>query len=380
MPDRRYDLDWLRVLAFGVLIFFHSAVAFLPDGLPTTLNDTPSPPLSMFVAFSHQFRLGLLFMVSGMGVWFALRHRTPRVYMRDRLTRLLVPLLFGILVVVPPMAWMELRYNGQFDGGFLEFWSGLFSHGTYPEGRLSWHHYWFITYLLVFCLISLPLLVRWQKSDSLAEVTRWTERGGNIYALIFPLFIAELLLRPFFPGFRDLITDWASFIHWLILFLAGYTLASHPVLLNRAQTLRWVSLGVACMSSTVLFALFWNPETLHLGPEADWTWLGAQRFTLWSAIRVVAIWCWLLACVGFAAQHLNWRSDLLGQLNRAVYPVFCLHLPVIVWLSTLILPLEWPIATKFLAISLGTCVLLWVLYQGIVVRIGRFGLLVGYRP
>ncbi|MEM7438687.1 MAG: acyltransferase [Pseudomonadota bacterium] len=379
-PARRHDLDWLRVIAFGVLIFFHSAVAFLPNGLPTTMNDTPSAGLSMFVAFSHQFRLGLLFLVSGMGVCFALRGRPARAYLRDRAKRLLIPLAFGILVIVPPMTWLEFRYNGLFEGSYLNFWIGLFSHGTYPEGRLSWHHYWFIAYLFLICLVTLPLFMRWRGTDSVVLWGAWAAQGVRLYTLILPLLVVEFTLRPFFPGFRDLISDWASFSHWLFLFVAGYGLAGAPAALDRARVLRWWSLGIACVSSSFLFAIFWDPIGLHLGPNADWTWEGAGRFFVWSVVRIIAIWCWLLACVGFAGQHLNWPSDLLTKLNRAVYPVFCLHLTVIVWLSTLILPMDWSISAKFLAISFGTCGVLWLLYMTVVIRLGRFGILVGAKP
>ena len=46
---RRHDLDWLRVIAFGILIYFHTAVAFLPDGLPLTLNAQSSPIIGIGV-------------------------------------------------------------------------------------------------------------------------------------------------------------------------------------------------------------------------------------------------------------------------------------------------------------------------------------------
>ena len=117
--QRQHDLDWLRVIAFGLLIYFHTAIAFLPYSLPMMNNVESSVGMRMFVAFLQEFRLGLLFMVSGSGVYFALKRRNRSEFFAERSTRLLLPLGFGIAVLVPPMVYMERLFNGQFDGSFL---------------------------------------------------------------------------------------------------------------------------------------------------------------------------------------------------------------------------------------------------------------------
>ena len=138
---RRADLDWLRVIAFGLLIYFHAAIAFIPNGIPMIQNPEPSLVLQVLVSFLHQFRLALLFLISGVGVCFALRYRSGAGFMRDRAIRLLVPLAFGMLVLVPPMVFLEKRFIGEFSGSFLDFYPMLFTEGVYPDGHLSWHHY-----------------------------------------------------------------------------------------------------------------------------------------------------------------------------------------------------------------------------------------------
>ena len=157
IKTRRADLDWSRVIAFGFLIYVHAAVAFLPSSIPMIQNSEPSPALQVLVGFLHQFRLALLFLISGVGVCFALRRRSRAEFMRERAVRLLVPLVIRVLVVVPPMVFLEKRFIGTFDGSFLDFYPALFTKGVYPHGHLSWHHYWFITYLYLFCLLSWPI-------------------------------------------------------------------------------------------------------------------------------------------------------------------------------------------------------------------------------
>jgi len=377
--DRRYDLDWLRIVAFGVLVFFHSAVLFLPSGIPNVINDQSSLVLSAGVAFLHQFRLALLFLVSGMGVYFALKKRRGAAYIKERSTRLLIPLLFGILVIVPPMIYLENLYNDRFSGSFVEFYPSFFTQGLYPNGNLSWHHYWFIAYLYIFCLLSWPLFKRWrdQGADQLQRRLSWMQGGYRVYLLIIPLILVEIALRPWFPGFRNLVSDWASFAHWLIIFVAGYAMASNHTVLDKCRDLRYVSLLVAAVSSTFLFALFYNYETASFPFDRDITFPNALKFIAFTTIRMVGVWCWLLVCVGFAGKYLNHKTTAVIYLNRAVYPVFCLHLTTIVAIGFFVLPTSLSIPIKFTIISLGTLALVLFFYQVIIRQIGALGALVG---
>ncbi len=380
--ERRYDLDWLRIIAFGVLVFFHSAVLFLPSGIPDLINDQPSPVLSAGVAFLHQFRLALLFLVSGMGVYFALKKRRGAAYIKERSTRLLIPLLFGILVIVPPMIYLENLYNDRFSGSFVEFYPEFFSQGLYPNGNLSWHHYWFIAYLYIFCLLSWPLFKHWrdQGAGQLQRRLSWVQGGYRVYLLIIPLILVEIALRPWFPGFRNLITDWASFMHWLIIFVAGYVLASDQRVLDRCRDLRYLSLTAAAFASTFLFALFYDYNTASFPLNREITLPNAFKFIAFTAIRMVGVWCWILVCVGFAAQYLNHKSTAVVYLNQAVYPVFCLHLTTIVGIGYFVLPTSLSIPIKFSIISFGTLAMVLLFHQIVIRRIGILGLLVGARP
>lgn len=342
--DRRHDLDWLRVLAFGLLIFFHAAIAFVPGGLPLMQNDQTSPVLIRFVQFLQEFRLGLLFLVSGFGVAFALRGRDRAAFFRERAARLLVPLAFGILVLVPPMVWLEKQHVGAYDGPLWGAWVGLFEGGVYPDHWLSWHHFWFVAYLFLFCLLGWPLFERLQRPAGAGWLTAAAGalcRGGRLYLGCVLLLIVELALRPLFPGFRDLIHDWASFTHWFVLFVWGFVIAREPRLLARIEQLRWPSLALALAATTVLFAQFSEPTRpsftpFPAGAEIRWDrWLG------FCLTRSVNAWCWLLVCLGFAARLLNRSSATLRYLNGAVYPLFCLHLTAMVVVESWVL--AWPV-------------------------------------
>ena len=351
---RRHDLDWLRVLAFALLIFFHAAIAFVPGGIPMIQNATTSNVLEVAVAFFHQFRLALLFLVSGVGVAFAMRSRDRKAFIRERSRRLLIPLVFGILVVVPPMVYLEKLFIGAFDCTFASFYVSLFTQGTYPAGNLSWHHYWFIAYLYLFCLLGLPLFLYLRAAPKrVAAINSWLSKGRRPLAFIGVLAIPEIALRAAFPGFRDLIHDWASFVHWFLIFVAGFWLANHRRLLDRTQALRRVALLGAVSATSLLFALFWSAEHGFFHPGAPYS-TTFSAYIVFCVLRVANVWLWLVAIVGYAGVYLQRPGRALNYLNEAIYPLFCLHLTLIVALGYVVVPLQLGLWSKYLLISAGT--------------------------
>ncbi len=360
---RRADIDWLRVIAFGLLIYFHAAVVFLPQGIPMVINDTASPVLQVFVAFLQEFRLGLLFLVSGMGVKFALGRRDKKQFFLERSRRLLIPLVFGMLVLVPPMVYLEKLHIGADPGSLAEFYGQLFS-GVYPRGNLSWHHFWFVAYLFLYCVLSWPFFRRLDGTRPLPWM-RCLSGGYGLYTFVGVLFVVEVPLRVFFPGFRDLIHDWASFAHWWLLFLAGFTLVSHLELLQQCQRIRRsaLTLGVTCTS--LLFGQFFSFDGASFSPLYDGQ-ITAAEYLYFCLLRMFNAWSWLVACVGYAGRYLKRPGKALSYLTRAVYPLFCLHLTLSVALSFLVVPLPWPIVLKYLVITSGTIGGALMIYQMII--------------
>jgi len=316
IKERRADLDWLRVIAFWLLIYFHAAVAFLPDGIPMIQNDTSSFFLHVMVSFLHQFRLGLLFLISGIGVSFALRHRNGLQFARERAVRLLVPLVFGVLVVVPPMVFLEKSFNGEFNGSFVDFYPAFFTNGVYPNGNLSWHHYWFIAYLAIFCGLGWPLFAHFRRAAGRRQLEHWSRqltRGSRLYLAIVPLAVVEIALRAPFPGFRDLIHDWASFSHWFMIFIAGFLLASNRPLLDHTQRLRGQSLVLAMIASATMFAQFWSQDPGGFTPLVNGE-PNVQRYVWFCILRVANTWFWLLTCLGYAGRFLQRPSRRVSPI------------------------------------------------------------------
>ncbi len=155
---RRYDLDWLRVLAFGVLILYHAGMFYVADWGWHIKSDVTSETLQLFMRLVNPWRMPLLFLVSGAALWFAAKKISAVGLLRLRMVRLLPPLVFGMLVIIPPQIYYQImHYEGAVFSSYLEFYpiyldlgTELFPGHQSPVGLFSWTHLWFIPYLLIY--------------------------------------------------------------------------------------------------------------------------------------------------------------------------------------------------------------------------------------
>lgn len=356
---RRYDLDWLRVIVFALLILYHVGMFFVPWGWHIK-NPVLYDELIYPMAFLNRWRLPILFVISGMGTWYALSKRTGKAYVLERIKRLFLPLIVGMLLVVPPQVYIERWVNGEWAGNYLTFWPSQAFLGVYPEGNLSWHHLWFLPYLLVYSLMLAPLFLYLKKYPD-NRFTRWLERQLQVpwgfYLFIPPPYLCEALLEPFFPSTHALIGDWFNFINFAFLFLFGFFLISvQGVFWEKVQQYRkgFLLMGILAFSLQMGIWLWVEDSTLVHFTEA--------------LIHVVNVWSWVLTLFGFAAAWLNRPSRALAYANEAVYPFYILHQTVTMLLGYYMLQVSWGFWPKASLMVLGTFAISWVLYACLIRR------------
>ncbi len=357
---RRHDLDWLRVIAFGLLIFYHVGMFFVPWGWHIK-NEPTYDGLRYPMAFLNQWRLPLLFVVSGMGTWFAMAKRTNGQFAGERLRRLLLPLVFGILVIVPPQVYIERLDKGQFAGGYFSWWPMQVFRGVYPEGNFSWHHLWFIVYLLAFSLLLIPLM-RLQRDKPDNALTGWLRRTMaspvGMYVFIIPLYLWESLLEPFFPSTHAFIGDWFNVINYMTLFFFGFLLMTvGDIFWTTVERHRRIFLvgGLIGFSANLLI----------------WTSLedSVPVHFIEAFVKVFNLWSWLLALFGYAARYLNRPGAFVSYANEAVYPFYILHQTIIVLLAWYLKPWSTGLGLKFTVLAGSTFLMTWLLYEGFIRRV-----------
>lgn len=373
MPERRHDIDWLRVLAMLVVFYFHNAM-FFNDSWWHLKNEQRSLGMSIFTAFVSQWMMPLFFMISGAGTWFSLASRTAGQYALERLKRLFVPFAFGTFVIIPPQVYLERIDKGQFHGSYWQFYPHFFE-GVYPKGNLSWHHLWFLIYLFVFCLIALPLLLRLRGQAGqrfLARLASFCLKPGGMFLLAIPIVVIEIALRPRFAGLQTLVTDWANFFTYLTLFIYGYLLVSDA---RFGQAIR--RHGLAAL--TLAIATFVLGAALALNdrePERGYS-LG---YALWSTLRVFNSWFFLIAIFWLGQSFLSFTNGLLRYANEAVLPFYVLHQTVIIIIGFYVIRWNLGIMAKYLIISTLSFLAIMALYDLVIKRTNPTRFLFGMRP
>ena len=348
---RRHDLDWLRVLAFFVLIFFHAGMPFINSSWHVK-NDQTSNELSLFWSFLHDWRLPLLFMISGCGVWFAFLSRSAGAFSRERLTRLLLPLTFGTLLIIPPQLYYERLFSGVFQGSYLEFYPKFFE-GVYPAGNFSPHHLWFVLYLLVYCFAALPIFIAiksktggklWHKASSVLD------RDGGLFLIPWVLIAGSLLLKPL--GRAHWFTYSELFMQFSF-FVLGFLISSRKTIWQAIERQRHASLIVGVLGLAAMVFIRWTPYCYYRG----WTYIIPQT------IGLIAF---LFAVFGYARRHLQFKNKFLTYTNEAVYPFYILHQTITVVLAFYVV--QWPMNmwVKFAIVTAGTIVGTWVIYHFII--------------
>ncbi len=143
---RHYGMDWLRIGAFGLLILYHVGMYFVPWGWHVKIAQ-PLDWVQLPMLATNSWRLPLLFLVSGYAsaALFA-KLGGSGAFVRSRSARLLIPLAFGILVVIPPQPWIELVTQHGYAKSLGAFWvSDYFRFGTLDGIVLpTWQHLWFV--------------------------------------------------------------------------------------------------------------------------------------------------------------------------------------------------------------------------------------------
>jgi glucans biosynthesis protein C len=396
--ERRAELDLMRAFVVAGLVVFHSAVVFA-WGTSWFVNDPhPSVGFTLFLGWGSLWGMPLLFLVSGMGVRYALRARPAPAFARERLARLLLPFVTGLVVLVPPMFYLHRLGEFGFHESYWHFWlrfldvpamvGGLLSHGSWAEFDPA--HTWFLYVLFLWSMLLLPLFLYLRGLRGSALVNRaagLADRHATVvlFGAAIPVIVVEAALGP------DVDTGGWERLAYLFFLLYGYLIASDRRFEASLRRTRRPAAALAVVLTAALVA--WAAA---LGDSADVKGGGVPGL---SALQAFAGWLWVVAILGFAGSFMTrrggrsatktgspserpeprWRRAA-GYANEAVLPFYVLHEPVIVAAAWVIVRWEVPIIAKYVALVIVSFVGTLALYETLVrrFRIPRF--LLGMKP
>jgi glucan biosynthesis protein C len=361
--ERRYDIDWLRVLAVLVLIPFHAARIFDIWEPFYAKNDQVSAALTyIFVGGVNAWHMPLFFLLAGASTWFALKFRSGGQYVKERLKRLIVPLLFGTLVIVSPQTYVGALTYGEFEGSFFQYYPRFFQIGATGDlsgymGGFTPGHLWFILFLFLISLMVLPLLLYFRRESGqrlLGRFAAFSSRPGMIFLWAIPLILT--LPLPEIGG--------KNFCYYLILFVYGYVLmadARFGEALDRHKVPALV-FGLGLLVTIV--------GIMASGVEI----VGVMELLLNLCYKGITTWLLLIAFLGFGRKYLNFFNRALEYAGETAYPFYILHQTVIVLIGTYVMQWDIGVWPKFLVISLASVPAILLMYEVLIkrTRVTRF--------
>jgi len=314
-------------------------------------NNVQVSALNPIWSFLHLWRMPLLFFISGAGTALALRRRNLKEYAGERCRRLLLPFFAGLFLLVPVQVYLE-KYN-QFSslGDFyLHMFEGSYSAG----GNFSWHHLWFILYLFLFSVVSIPM-IRWMRSGRashfLKGVEKLTSKKGGLLLLGLPILLSQIALRPFWSeNTNALFNDWAYFVLYLLYFLYGYIFSGSSIITRNIIEQRRINLLAGVIATSLMFL---SPEGI-----ANKYWAGIS----WDVNAILLGWFVGLTALGYAYKYMNFDSPFRKIANEAIYPFYLLHQPVIVIFGFLLKDYEMNVWLKFVLVIVVSFVTVVTIY------------------
>ena len=368
--NRRYDLDWLRTLAFGLLILYHIGMYYVADWGWHIKSDSTSTVLQNLMILTNPWRMSLLFFISAMALALA-QQRSRRLSLFSlRSNRLLIPLLTGMFIVVVPQVYFEALAQQLIEPGFISFWWQYINPNTTllpehhsPIGLLTWNHLWFLPYLWCYSaivLLAAPLL------NTLAG--RLQLLPGRIVLLLAMalLICAWYFLRQAYPSSHALLDDWYNHAKYFGVFIAGYLFALQgnwwrSVIVFR----RWFLLAAIVCYSLIIADRNGLFDSLPAGFGES-----VSGRLLVGVVLALNHWGWILALLGYAGRYLNrpanaWdkQGKLLHYANNAILPWYMLHQTLIIVFAVWLKALALPVAVEASLLIVLTCVGCWAGYE-----------------
>jgi len=376
--NRRYELDWLRILAILVVFIYHSTRFF-------DLGDWHIKDIETYVwveiwnVFVTRWMMPLFFIISGASLFYAIGKSSGfKKFYADKFLRLMIPVLFASVTHSAIQVYMDRLTHGRFSGSFFsfipEYFKGVYSGiGLSGSGNFAFHgmHLWYLLFLFVYGLICYRLFI-WFRAGGHKLLERMTS-FLTVPGLIYLGFTAPLLImKAVIPhSFLDVGNGGWGFLYYLWFLIAGFIIYSSDQLQRSITKQRWISLLLgAVLSVAYLYLLFGVSEPFFQGKSGDWVSSLLSFFSAWSLV---------FAILGFSMQHLSFDRPLLHHVNEGVLPFFILHQTVLLSIGYFVMNWEISDVLKWAIVFSGSFIVIIGIYVLLVRKFDLFRFLFGMK-
>jgi peptidoglycan/LPS O-acetylase OafA/YrhL len=360
ISNRRYELDWLRVLAILVVFLYHST-RFFDLGDWHVKNVETYVWVELWNVFATRWMMPLFFIISGASLFYAIGKSDGwRKFYVDKFLRLMIPLIIGSVTHAALQIYLEKLSNGQFSGSFFsflpEYFNGVYLAINLP-GNYAFHgmHLWYLLFLFLYSLIFYRLFV-WLNGggrEILNRVTSFFAIPGLMYlGFPLPMFVMKALIP---KAVLDTGNGGWGFLYYIWFLIAGFIIVSSNRLQQQILNQRWVSLllGVG-LSTAYLYQLFSPLRLVFPAGITDW---------IYTLLSFISAWSWLFAIFGFSMKYLAFDRPLLRSANQGVLPFYILHQTVLLCIGYFVM--TWAIndAAKWVIVFISSFIVIIALYM-----------------
>jgi glucans biosynthesis protein C len=336
---RKNFIDNIRILCILLLFPFHTSMIFNTFGDPFYVFSTPFELFSELVVVVYPWWMTLLFTIAGISSSYALKKRSSKEYAKERVFKMLIPLLFGIVIVIPVQSYTADVFHNGYAGGYFEHYAVFFTKFTDLsgyDGGFTPAHTWFMLYLFVISMVSLPIMLwynRWDKKIDGNKITM---------PILLPLFLLILLMTPIIE------LGGKSVGESLACFLIGFFLLSLDEVQDKLVKCR-IPLAVSWVMLMALRSLMYLNNIGH-----GLVWDIEQRMLTWIGI---------LAILGLGKRYLNFNNKFTQYFSLAAFPIYFFHQSVLVVIAFYVIKLTDIILLQFVSILIMSFIITLLCYE-----------------
>ncbi|MCL2592340.1 MAG: acyltransferase family protein [Defluviitaleaceae bacterium] len=294
---RKNYIDNLRFIFVLMLFPYHIFMIYNSFGENFYIKGDNIDSVTTFIVLTGAWFMPLLFVIAGISTTFALQKRNFGEFAKERTTKLITPLIAGILLVIPAQTYFAERFHNGYTGGYFAQYILFFTKETDLTGYTGGFtpaHLWFVFYLFIISLLAIPLIALSRKIKF------------DIKNLATP-FVVSFFILPFLGNFV-LDIGGHSFGEYFAYFMLGYFVLSNENIQQRLEKYRIILLSISLIFMT-LRGLFWY-GILNVHP------LIFTQFYAWTTILVL---------IGFGRKYLDIKNKFTKYMVNSSFAVYIFH-------------------------------------------------------
>ena len=336
---RKDFIDNVRIICIMLLFPYHTCMIYNNWGEIFYVTGAPYNLPSYFVSIVYPWWMTLLFTIAGISSFYAFKKRTMKEYAKERVEKLLIPLLVGLVVIIPIQSYIADVFHNGYTGGYFEHYKVFFTKYTYltgQDGGFTPGHLWFMLYLFVISMIMLPFMNKYSQSSKKIN-------GSKVLMVhLLPIFIVILICTPILEiGGKSLGESLACFA-------IGFFLLSDELIQEKLEKNSFLLMMLFLFAILVRIILQYNDFGNGL---------------IWDIEQRMVTWVGILAILGTGKKYLNKSNTVTRYFSKAAFPLYYFHQSVLVVLGYFVLKYTSIVWIQFSIIMIGSFIITIMCYE-----------------